>query len=338
MIPPLAKLIDWLTIQVVTRRRPPINGENQRLKEALRFLNGPDFIPTESQPAQVEFDSARTGHFRFPTPQPCEFEENNIAYGRLFPCAEHWRERPVIMLLHGGGKYAIVAYRCLFPMIARQCNRAGFNASALVAPYHFQRGPSQAGALSQTDYLRNAKTTGQAVAEIRALTGWLLQEGCPAVALWGSSFGGWLAGLAACRDPRLAAVVLAKPRVRPHASFAQRVVWRRFRETLQGQSAAREKLCATPLNLTTAQPVIPKTNVLLVEALHDWFIPKEHIEELWLAWRHSEIWRVPHGHVSLSLMAPGFTGRVLRWLTPRLNALPSRPGQTKLPDNAEMQR
>jgi dienelactone hydrolase len=319
MIPPLAKLIDWATIQIISMRRPPIDGGNQRLEEALRFLNGPDFIPTESQPAQVKLESIRTGRFCFPTPRLCEVAENNIVYGRLYPCAERWRERPVVVLLHGGGNYAIVAYRFLFPIIAPQCNRAGFNAAALVAPYHFQRCPAQPGALSQTDYLRRARTTGQAVAEIRALTGWFLQEGCPAVALWGSSYGAWLAGLAACHDPRLTAVVLAKPTVRPHASFAERIVRRRLREALLGQGAAREKLCATPLNLTTAQPVIPKTNVLLIEALHDWFIPKEHIEELCSAWRQPEIWRVPHGHVSLSLMVPGFTGRVLRWLEPRLN-------------------
>jgi dienelactone hydrolase len=316
MISPLAKLVDWLTIQIVTMRRPPIDGGNQRLEEALRFMNGPDFIPTESQPAQVKLDF--TGQFCFPTPQPCEFAENNTVYGRLYPCAERWQERPVVVLLHGGGKYAIVAYRYLFPIIARHCNRAGFNAAALVAPYHFQRSPAQPGALSQVDYLRAARTTRQAVAEIRALTGWLLQEGCPAVALWGSSRGGWLAGLAACHDPRLAAVVLAKPSVRPHASLAQRIVRRRLREAFELQGAVREKLCATPLNLTTAQPVIPKANVLLVEALHDWFVPKEHIEELWLVWKQPELWRVPHGHVSLSLMAPGFTERVLRWLAPRL--------------------
>ena len=30
-----------------------------------------------------------------------------------------------------------------FPLIARRCNRAGFNAATLVAPYHFQRRPRQ---------------------------------------------------------------------------------------------------------------------------------------------------------------------------------------------------
>ena len=65
------------------------------------------------------------------------------------------------------------------------------------------------------DYLRQAESFAQGVAEIRALTGWLLEQGleqgCPAVALWGNSLGGWSAGLAALRDARLAAVVLTVP-------------------------------------------------------------------------------------------------------------------------------
>ena len=328
MIPSLAKGIDWLTLQLVFMRRVPTDGGNQRLEEALQFLNGPDFIPAASSPAQVKFDQHpnRTGRFRFSTPQPCEFAENNLVYGRLYPCAERWQERPVVVLLHGGGKYAVVAYRFLFPLIARRCNRAGFNAAALVAPYHFQRRPARPEALSHLDYLRGAKSTGQAVAEIRALTGWLLQEGCPAVALWGNSYGAWLAGLVASHDPRLAAVVLAKPSVRPHVSFARWIVRRRPRAALKCQVAARDKLGATPLNLTASQLVIPKANVLLIESIYDCFVPKEHIEKLWQAWRQPEIWRLPHGHVSLSLMAPGFTSRVLRWLAPRLNARPKRIG------------
>src|SRR5947209_885822 len=39
-----------------------------KLEEALEFLNGPDFFPAASDPAQIEFDGRR--HFRFPTPCP----------------------------------------------------------------------------------------------------------------------------------------------------------------------------------------------------------------------------------------------------------------------------
>jgi pimeloyl-ACP methyl ester carboxylesterase len=321
MIAPLAKLIDWSVIQATTLREPPADGRNPRLEEALQFLNGPDFIPAESQPARVEFYPDKSGlHFRFPTPCPCDFEENNVVYGRLYRCAERWQERPVIVLLHGGNDS--IGYRFRYPLIARHCNRAGFNAATLVAPYHFQRRPRQLGTLSRPDYLRSAKTHAQAVAEIRALTGWLLGQGCPAVALCGSSYGGRLAGLTVCRDARLATVVLTKPAVGMNPSFAELLFRRRIRESWQKQRAALEALNLTPFNLTLARPAIPKENILLIEAIHDLYVPKEAIEDLWQAWGQPEIWRLPHAHISLSL-TPGLTGRILRWLAPRV-----RTGQT----------
>src|ERR1035441_10598673 len=93
MIAPLPKLLDWLAIQIVWGRRLNSflkcrdNALSPRLEEALQFLKGPDFIPTESVPARLEFDPARSRlHFQFPTPRPSKFPENNVVYGRLYPC------------------------------------------------------------------------------------------------------------------------------------------------------------------------------------------------------------------------------------------------------------
>ena len=71
------------------------------------------------------------------------------------------------------------------------------------------------------------------------------------------------------------------------------------------------------LNLTEAQPVLPKKNILLIEAVHDLFVPVETMEELWRAWEQPEIWRLRHGHISV-LAAPGLYGRIVRWMAPRL--------------------
>jgi alpha-beta hydrolase superfamily lysophospholipase len=359
MIAPLAKYIDWWAIQFVTMLLPPANGRNPRLEEAVQFLKGPDFIPAENQsrPVGIEFnpDPAKAGYFRFPTPRPGDFAENNVVYGRLYRCAERWQERPVIVLLHGGSDFINHQFR--FPLIARRCNRAGLNAATLALPYHFQRHPRQLVALSRPDYLRMAEgpafpfpasrafssrnylrmaeAMAQAIAEIRALTGWLLGEGCPAVALWGFSLGGWLAGLAVCRDARLASVVLTAPGVLFDFPFGERVFRRSIREAWQGQRVALETLNLTSLNVTSAQPAIPKENILLIEGIHDLLVRKETVEELWQAWGRPDIWRLPHGHVSW-MGAPGLTGRVLRWLAPRLDA----PAATKtvsrgFPRNAE---
>ena len=313
IIAPLAKFIDWLAIQVLPMPWPRDDERNPRLEEALHFLKGPDFIPAESQPARVVFNPDESGlHFRFPTPRPGDFPENNVVYGRLCRCAERWQERPVIVLLHGAGSFP--DYQFLFPLIARRCNRAGFNAATLVSPHHYQRRPRQAGALNNLDYLQLVEATAQAVAEIRALTGWLLGEGCPAVTLWGFSMGAWHVAMAVCRDQRLASVVLAMPAVRINP-WKQQAIWRSSRGRLQRQRLACERLNLTALNLTLTQSAIPKDSILLIEGIHDLFVPKEQVEDLWQAWGRPEIWRLPQGHASLSLGLPaGLTGRVLRWL------------------------
>jgi pimeloyl-ACP methyl ester carboxylesterase len=319
MIAPLAKLIDWCAIQVTSRRVPKIDNLNLRLDEALHFLKGSDFIPAESKPAQIQFNPHNAGlHFLFPTPRPSQFAENNVVYGRLYRCASDWQERPTIVLLHGWN--SVLSHRLRFPWIAHRCNRAGFNAATLELPYHFQRRPRRSAALAGYDCLRLAERTGQAIAEIRALTGWLLERGCPAVALWGGSYGGWLAGLTACYDERLTAVVMAVPGVRNNRARAKHVLWPRVREAMRQREIDLQVLDDTPLNLNLNQPAISKENVLLIEAVYDLLTSPAAVEELWQNWGKPDIWRLPHGHFSFSLIgAPALlASRVMEWLAPRL--------------------
>ncbi len=315
MIAPLAKFIDWSALQmayaVVGLRHAP--RPKWKLEEALEFLNGPDFIPAASEPARVEFDGPR--HFQFPTPRPSQVEENNIVYGRLYRCVERWQERPVIILLDG---YPAIGNHTAFPWLARRINRAGFNVATLVAPNNLQRRPRRP---REENCLEFARTMAQNVAEIRALTGWLLGEGCPSAGILGISFGGWAVGLTACSDARLSAVVLIMPAVawRMWRSTPP-IVWRRVREAFQALRPAHEAMDTTRLNLILSTPVIPKQNILLIRGVHDClFADSQPVEELWQKWEQPEIWRLPHGHIS-ALFVPGLTGRVLRWLAPRLEA------------------
>jgi pimeloyl-ACP methyl ester carboxylesterase len=315
MIAPLAKLMDWSAIQVMTLMMPADECD-WRLEEALRFLKGPDFVSTDSQPAQVESNGSL--HFRFPTPRPCEFSENNVVHGRLYRCPDEWQERPVIILLPGYNDSA--SYNLRFPLLARRCNRAGFNVATFVPPYHFQRSPRQRAEFDSGDCLFWAESAAQAIAEIRALAGWLLGEGCPAVALWGFSLGATFAGMAVCHDARLAAVVMAAPRVRISPCVEQLAVRPRIRGRLQSIRGLCESLNLTAMNLTMTQPAIPRENILLIEGIHDTLCLKEDIEDLWQTWGQPDIWRLPHGHVAVCCGGvPGLPGGVLRWLSPRLN-------------------
>jgi pimeloyl-ACP methyl ester carboxylesterase len=309
MIASLAKFIDWSVLQVayaITLRAAP--EARWKLEEALEFLNGPDFIPAASDPAQIEFDGPR--HFKFSTPRPGEVEEkNNVVYGRLYRCAERWQERPVIVLLDGK---PAVGYHTAFPLLARRFNRAGINVATLVAPYDLQRRPRRP---IEWNCLDLAQAIAQNVAEIRALTGWLLDEGCPSVGLLGFSFGGWVAGLTACSDTRIASVVLTVPAVRMKRSSPP-VFWRRVFRALR---PAHEAMDTTRLNLIISKPVIPNENILLIEGIHDLFAERQAIEELWQKWQQPEILRLPYGHISW-IFVPGLTDRVLDWLAPRLEA------------------
>jgi hypothetical protein len=310
MIAPLAKFIDWSVLQlaaaVIGLKHAP--RPKWKLEEALEFLNGPDFIPAASDPAKIEFDGPQ--HFRFQTPRPCEDEENNTVYGRLYRCAERWHERPVIILLDGA---LGAGYHSVIPLLARRINRAGFNAATLVIPYSHRRRPRRR---IEDNCLTFAREMAQNVAEIRALTGWLLDEGSPSVGLAGGSLGGWIAGLIACSDTRIACAVLAVPGVRTR--FSPPVVWPWVREALQALKPAHEALDTTRLNLILSTPVIPRENILLIEGIHDLLAERQPIEEVWQKWQQPEIWRLPHGHIS-GWFVPGLTGRVLRWLAPRLD-------------------
>jgi pimeloyl-ACP methyl ester carboxylesterase len=317
VIAPLAKLMDWLAIQIVATMKPAEELNNPRLTEALQLLKSPNFLSAENQLAQVELNGPL--HFRFPTPRPSNCAENNVVYGRLYRCPDRWRERPVIILLPGWGDSS--SYKLRFPLMARRGNRAGFNVATLVPPYHFQRLPRQRGKFNSGHLLLFAQSTAQALAEIRVLTNWLLREGCPAVALWGYSLGAWYSGMAACCDARLAGVVLVGAPARMNPWVEEGAVRPRIHARLQRAREQCEALNGTTLNLTATSPVIPKERILLIEAMHDVAIcPRDDTENLWRSWGQPDIWRLPHGHVGVCCgFAPGLPGRVLNWLAPRLN-------------------
>jgi dienelactone hydrolase len=317
MIAPLAKFIDWYSLQIASalwlQSSRKWDRTDSKLKEAVEFANGPNFISAESEAAELEFKAGV--HFRFHSPHPCEFAENNAVHGRLYRRAKDWQKYPTIILLHGGSDFLNHRYR--FPWMVPAIHRAGFNATTLVAPYHFQR---RAPRVERWDHLRMTEAFAQAVAEIRALTGWLLAQGCPSVALFGISLGGWYAGLTATRDTRLKAVVLAVPGVRANYNVTrgERILLTRVRKAFESQKTAREALARTPLNLTLSKPVISKENILLIQGRYDLLVEADNTEELWQKWAQPEIWRLPHGHISW-MFTPGLNGRILRWLAPRLN-------------------
>jgi len=311
MIAPVCRLVDWMAMQFAAARMPKPDGRDARLAETRQLLESPDFIPVAAGAARVQLTGPL--RFRFESPRPGGVAENNIVHGRLYRCAGRWQEHPAVLLLHGWNDATNHYFR--FPVMAGQFNRHGINAAALEAPFHFQRRPRRLGAWGNflcPDVLRTVQAAAQAVSETRACAGWLLDQGCPAVGLLGISLGAWLGGLAVCHDGRFACAALTAPVARMDRLLEEAVFCRNIRRALQGRRAG-----LAPVNLTTNRPAIPRENILLIEAVHDLFAPKETIEELWRAWGQPDIWRLPHGHISI-MAAPGLTGRIIGWMAPRL--------------------
>jgi hypothetical protein len=125
--------------------------------------------------------------------------------------------------------------------------------------------------------------------------------------------------MVACHDTRLAAIVMASPPARCLPSVEQLAVRPRIRRRLKSIGELCDRFNLTPMNLTVLQPVIPRKNILLIAGIYDSLCPKNDIEQLAQAWGQTEIWRSPDGHVGICCgFVPGLTGRVLRWLEPRL--------------------
>ena len=104
----------------------------------------------------------------------------------------------------------------------------------------------------------------------------------------------------------------------------------RGHQQMRRQRSTLERFNLTPVNLTRLQPVISRRNILLMEAIHDLFAPKEDIERLW---RLGTARHLAAATLSLHLdglatsparSAPAahtwFVDEILHWLAPRLES------------------
>jgi dienelactone hydrolase len=313
MMAGLARLIDWIAIQGATVRMPEADGRDPHLDQAQRLIASPEFIPAKVEAAKVQFGSEN--RLRFATPCPGPFAENNVVHGRFYRCAERWQEHPTVFLLHGWND--VIDHYYSFPRAAGKFNRSGINVVALEAPFHFQRRPRHLGAWSNflsPDILRTVEATRQAIAETRAFAEWLRQQGCPALGILGVSLGGWLTGLNISRDASFSCAVLLVPAARMDRLLQEADFCKTIRTALKGQP-----IHASGLILTQIRPAMAREKILLIEALHDLFVPPDTMEELWRAWDQPEIWRLRYGHISI-LAAPGLYPRIIQWMTPHLRA------------------
>jgi pimeloyl-ACP methyl ester carboxylesterase len=272
----------------------------------------PDFFHA-NVPAPDDFECNAPGRFSFHSLDASPWSENNRALGKLYRTGARWQHRPSAVLLHGWNGEP--GFRLGFPVLARLLNRRGINAAVLQLPYHGRRKPRAAGAQTNFicgDPLHVISAVRQAVTDIRALLGWLTEQGSPRIGLWGISLGAWLGGLVACHDPRADFVVLMSPVARIDRAVRELEFFASLRRQIDDETLQVDRL-----NLAAQVPQAGPQRVLIIESRHDLFAPVATIEELWRAWGQPEIWRLPHGHISVLLSLP-VLHRTVKWIASKV--------------------
>ena len=217
----------------------------ERYAKAVAFLEAEGFVeepgrlfedpapmpPVERRPLRT-FGLAPFESIRFASrparifPPEMETAARDLTNRNGFAYAYLWRHgdrgRRTILCIHGyrGGTAALDARAFDVPALFA----SGVDVALAILPYHGPRTPagSTPGACFLNDARRTLEAAVQAVADLRALVGWLGSEGASAVGVAGFSLGGYLAALLASVESRLdyaAALV-------PVASFAD-IVWER---------------------------------------------------------------------------------------------------------------
>lgn len=264
-------------------------------------------------PAKVELAFENDNAFRFASPFPSKWKENNTVAGRLYRAGgARRRPGPAVLLLHGwNGEQG---YRYLFPLLAWRFRQLGLTVAMIELPYHGTRKPRSGNLRNflSGDIEHMMEATRQAIGDIRGMLKWLAAEGYDSVGLWGVSLGAWLGGLVACVEEDLQAAVLLTPVPRLDEAIAQLPFCRHIRASVEGSPVS-----VADLNLMAHEPKLGPENILIVESTYDLFASPESVEELWQSWGQPEIWRVAHGHISV-LLSPMIMNRTGRWLSRHL--------------------
>jgi pimeloyl-ACP methyl ester carboxylesterase len=206
---------------------------------------------------------------------------------------------------------------------ARALYRMGLDVALFTMPFHGRRTPRQARFPGQLFPSRNLRRTneafGQAVADLRALMGWLRQRGSGQPGVLGISLGGYTSALLAGLQSELAfAVPIAAP-----CSMAD-VLWFHGRRS-PGRREAEEVGFTLEdfrgvwaIHCPLSHPVrLPRERLLLVWLEGDHVVPRVHQLALWRHLGQPELLTAHGGHV-LQTGHGAYMRRVRAWLRRRV--------------------
>ena len=214
-----------------------------------------------------------------------------------------WRHgggpRPSLVCIHGytGGRVALDARMFELNRLHREL---GLDVALFVLPLHGSRalGRRSGQGFLGGDPLWTSAAVGQAIWDLRRLTGWLRSEGAPVVGVLGGSLGGYVAALYASLDGRLACVLPHVPVVR-----LAKLVWtqlpearRRELEAAGASEALLDEAWASHAPLRHRPRVAPEGR-LIVAGAADRVCTPDHARALHAHWAGSEIHWFPGSHL-----------------------------------------
>lgn len=331
----LAGVVDSVAMQAMTRAfsrgRPRRGPEDRRAQiDAMiavygdpRLLSEPEryFVPPGAPAVDQRVESRDAGAgtevvdlaFRsafvpYHAPYRDEYlalREVHTVHGRM------WRTRtprPTAILLHGwgGGNYWIEERA----FAVRWLTRIGLDVVLLQLPFHGRRVPPgmPAGAFPSPHVIRTNEAFAQSVSDVRALTGWLLSRGAPAVGVAGMSLGGYTTALVSTLDDRLA---FAVPMI-PAVDFAD-LLWRHgesspARKRAEEAGVQKHHLEALfRVHSPLARPAkVAAARRLIVAGEGDRICPPDHAERLRVHWDGCAIHWFPGGHLAQVGRGAGF--------------------------------
>jgi dienelactone hydrolase len=263
-----------------------------------------------------EYKKIGEGRLVFESPLKSGYAENDVAHYDLYPCKQGWKGR-TMLIAHGLMSVSDRGYR----QWAKKLNAVGWNAIFIHLPFHYARRPRGfwTGELAVTaELIRNVEGMRQCVMELRALCEWLQRHGCEEIGGWGTSYGGWILSVLGAVEERVRRLILVEPLIDVESgtwrSPASRVVqWKLRRANVKAEDAEPLfRLCCPRYMSLMCDP----KNVLLLAGEYDEVTPAAEIEALHAAWRGSNYYCFPQGHVGYTLMPESF--RLAQELWPEL--------------------
>ncbi len=260
-------------------------------------------IPSDWSPQWKLIEEKR---LTLPSPLKSGFSENDVAHYDLYPCAEGWKGR-TMLIAHGLMSVSDRGYR----QWARKLNACGWNAVFIHLPYHYARRPRGfwTGELAVTaDLIRNVEGMRQCVVELRALCRWLKNKGCQEIGGWGTSYGGWILSVLAAVEKEINRLILVEPMINVESatwsSPASRVIqWRLKQVEIEVEDAKPHfRLCCPRYMSLKCAP----KHVLLISGEYDEVTPASEIKDLHTIWSGSHYFSFPQGHVGYTLMPQSF--------------------------------